>query len=305
MDVHAVGFAQSPTAELPGAEKMGRLEWMNGRPNHLARYRRLSLFSLLGLALAVSQRGAAEEGPSPATAPAPPFAVVELFTSEGCSSCPAAEAYLGELTREARASGGRVYTLAFHVDYWDYLGWKDPFGDVAHTKRQRAYAKALKAANVYTPQMIVNGVDAFVGSDRRKGRQAIEAALKRSAAARLALNVEQTREGIKVGYETMAMRKTVQLNVALVERGLVTAVGRGENAGRTLHHENVVRAFKSLRLTGDARGSLSLPRPKSLKPEHASVIAFAQEPRSYRIVAATQTDLTGDGKLKAQASVEP
>ncbi len=278
---------------------------MNECPNHRARTRQLSLFSLLGLALAVSERGAAEEGPSPPTAPAPPFAVVELFTSEGCSSCPPAEAFVGDLTREARASGGRVYTLAFHVDYWDYLGWKDPFGDAAHTKRQQGYAQALRAGNVYTPQMIVNGADAFVGSDRDKGRQAIEAALGLPAAVRLALNVEPAPEGVKVGYELNALGKTVLLNVALLERGLVTAVGRGENAGRTLHHENVVRVFKSLPLTGDAQGSLSLFPPKLFKSEHASVIAFAQDPKSYRIVAATQADLTSGRGPKTQASVEP
>ena len=96
---------------------------------------------------------------------AEPFAVVELFTSEGCSSCPPAEALLNQIHPRAAKSGQRIYTLAFHVDYWDRLGWKDPFSEAAYSQRQNSYANGFGEDRIYTPQMIVNGRGGFVGSD--------------------------------------------------------------------------------------------------------------------------------------------
>src|SRR5271167_1475342 len=112
-----------------------------------------------------------------------PCAVVELFTSEGCSSCPPADAALAEMAANARKSGAPVFALAFHVDYWNYLGWTDRFSDAAYTRRQSDYARAFNTDQVYTPQMIVNGVDQFVGSDRDAAKRAIDAALAKPAPA--------------------------------------------------------------------------------------------------------------------------
>ena len=95
-----------------------------------------------------------------------PFAVVELFTSEGCSSCPPADNLLGEIVKDAQKGQQRVYCLSFHVDYWNSLGWRDPYSDPAFSRRQREYARAFESVQVYTPQMVVNGSTGFVGSDR-------------------------------------------------------------------------------------------------------------------------------------------
>src|SRR6476620_3102500 len=111
------------------------------------------------------------------------FAVVELFTSEGCSSCPPADAVLARLAADTRDRGLAVYPLAFHVDYWDRLGWRDPHSAKAYTDRQYAYAAALGAAGqVYTPQMVVNGTAAFAGSNAREADRQVAAALVRPAA---------------------------------------------------------------------------------------------------------------------------
>ncbi|MEL7087271.1 MAG: DUF1223 domain-containing protein, partial [Planctomycetota bacterium] len=106
-----------------------------------------------------------------------PFAVVELFTSEGCSSCPPAEAVLNRLDRDARQGHQRIFTLAFHVDYWNRLGWTDPFSDRAYSDRQRDYAVTLRERSIYTPQMVVNGTTGFVGSHARRAGQEIGRAL--------------------------------------------------------------------------------------------------------------------------------
>src|ERR1051326_7645108 len=112
---------------------------------------------------------------------AEPFAVVELFSSEGCSDCPAAEEVLNKITKDAMADKSYIYPLAFHVDYWNKLGWKDTFGDSAYSNRQRKYRAAFGNEVVYTPQMILNGEIEFVGSDEHKADSTIAAELRKAA----------------------------------------------------------------------------------------------------------------------------
>ncbi|MCA9557144.1 MAG: DUF1223 domain-containing protein, partial [Myxococcales bacterium] len=136
-----------------------------------------------------------ESRPTPPTgdATAPGFAVVELFTSEGCSSCPPADANLARLLK---AAGDRpVLGLSWHVDYWDRLGWKDPFSSDAATARQNAYAKAWGTRRLYTPQMVVNGRDEFVGSSEAQADAAVAAALKGPATVALSARAKAAGEG--------------------------------------------------------------------------------------------------------------
>ena len=139
--------------------------------------------SLLTLLAALAAGHAAQP-----VVPAPPFALVELFTSEGCSSCPPADRLLGRIAEEASRSGQNVLPLAFHVDYWDYLGWTDRFARPEFGHRQRWYAAAARADGVFTPQIVVNGVAAFAGSDERRARAAIAEALARTPAASLVVD---------------------------------------------------------------------------------------------------------------------
>jgi hypothetical protein len=162
--------------------------------------------------------------------------VVELFTSQGCSSCPPADAFLTDLARQRRD----VLPLAFHVTYWDYLGWKDLYSLDAATARQRAYARDLGEDGVYTPQMVVDGTTGFVGSDRAAGLGAIAKAASKTVP--VAVTSDGTSLTIKVGPGTG------QARILLVgfDPSHETPVGRGENSGRTLHESNIVRSLTPL-----------------------------------------------------------
>jgi len=170
-------------------------------------------------------------------------AVVELFTSQGCSSCPPADAFLGELTRR-----GDVIALAYHVDYWDNLGWKDPFASAGATERQRRYGRALGLSGIYTPQIVVDGVTDAIGSDRR----AVLAAL---AGRREGPEVRLTPSAGSLQIAVAAQKGAPAAEVTLVAYAeeAETKVKRGENAGRSLKEYSIVRGVYPLgRWTGDA-----------------------------------------------------
>jgi hypothetical protein len=166
--------------------------------------------------------------------------VVELFTSQGCSSCPPADEFLGEL-----AQRGEVVALAFHVDYWDYIGWKDPFASPDFTRRQRAYAGALGLRGLYTPQMVVDGRADAVGSDRAR----VEELVRRSIAVpKLALRLEPgSADGTaRLILPAARFERPATIWLALYERAARTQVKRGENAGRELIEYNIVRALREV-----------------------------------------------------------
>jgi hypothetical protein len=219
------------------------------------------------------------------------FAVVEMFTSQGCNSCPPAEELLSEIERDARAHGQNVFALGFHVDYWDNLGWPDQFADPAYTARQEAYARAFGTRGLYTPQMVVNGTDEFVGSDRRRAASTIMSAMTSTATTPLTLSIAHLGgDRVMVDYRTERPPGRAVLNVAVVERGLDSEIARGENAGRTLRQDNVVRAFRSVGLEAE-RGQVELATPPGLDPRNASVVGYVQENGDRAIVGATAVEL--------------
>jgi hypothetical protein len=200
-------------------------------------------------------------------------AVVELFTSEGCSSCPSADAVLRDLVQEASP---RVYPMAFHVDYWNSIGWADRFSTELYSSRQREYASAFGTSSVYTPQMVVEGTEGFVGSDRGQARAAIARALARAPRTTVKVSAEAgASSNILAHVHLDPPLPDAVVRAAVVERGLSTRVASGENAGKLLLHENVVRAFA----TASARGSdvtLTLAVPSEVDRHRADVIAFVQ-----------------------------
>jgi hypothetical protein len=254
--------------------------------------RRTLVLALMGamLAAAMNTAGAAMGAPTAHEPVALSFAVVELFTSEGCSSCPPAERLLADLATAADRQGHHVLTLEFHVDYWNSDGWTDPWSSAAWTERQERYERALGESSPYTPQMIVNGTHAFVGSDREAARHTIDAALLRPATARVSIRAAPATGGVRMEYEVAGAPAGALLCVAVVESGLVSHVTRGENAGNTLSHESVVRAFVSKPLAGHGTGSLLLDAPPpGGHPRRA--IAFIQDPHSLAILGATSAGL--------------
>lgn len=217
----------------------------------------------------------------------PGFALVELFTSEGCSSCPPADRLLAELASDAERDARPVYTLSFHADYWNHLGWTDPFSRPEFSERQRRYAEAL-GGGVYTPEMVVNGSEAFVGSKGGAARSAIRAALVRPATAELRVDSASAdgKGNVKVTYTAASRSDGALLNLALVEEDAVVPVARGENGGRTLKHHNVVRAFRTIRLDSRGTGEARIGLPAGLAPGRARIIAYLQDPETMAITAA-------------------
>jgi hypothetical protein len=242
------------------------------------------LFAFCGCLLATARTTVALE---PARAS---FAVVELFTSEGCSSCPPADQVLAELADDAKKKGQRIFPLAFHVDYWNSLGWKDPFSLPVSSERQEQYGAALRVSQSYTPQMIVNGNTEFVGSDRRRARKVVDAALALPAQALLTLRVKADGDKQKIEYQVSGAPKDGVLCVAVVESGLVSEVRRGENAGHTLAHANVVRKFVTIPLV-ELTGSVGLEAEFSSPNRDLQVIAFLQDRRTLAIFGATGSHL--------------
>ncbi|MGC4879311.1 DUF1223 domain-containing protein [Micromonospora sp. DT43] len=235
----------------------------------------------------------------PARSSAPPssatgggVAVVELFTSQGCNSCPPAEELLTEIDHDARTRGDPVFALGFHVDYWDDLGWPDQFADAAYTARQEAYARGFGTGGLYTPQMIVNGTVEFVGSDRRRAASAIASALTSATTAPLTLSVPDVVDGgqMALDYRVQRLPQRAVVNVAVVQRGLDSEIARGENAGRTLRQDNVVRAFASVPLDAE-QGRVELATPPDLDSRRATVIGYVQREGDRAIVGATAVDL--------------
>jgi hypothetical protein len=218
------------------------------------------------------------------------FAVVELFTSEGCSSCPPADALIAQVQQEDKDLP--VYILAFHVDYWDRLGWKDAFSAAAYSDRQRRYAAWLNLSSIYTPEVVVNGRQEFVGSESGALHAAIQSGLEEQGNVQLALTglkFDGGRLDWQCRAEGLDSRSHVGVVVALVERSAVTAVKAGENSGRTLSHVQIVRQFGMGSLDGKGNSAGELDWPAEIAPGQGEVIAFLQDQDNGKILAATKS----------------
>ena len=216
----------------------------------------------------------ADAGPGSTAAASGPI-VVELFTSQGCSSCPPADALLSDVA--AHPGGGRaILPLAYHVDYWNDLGWADPFSRAAWSERQQRYAAARGDGEIYTPQLIVAGGRHVVGSNLG----AVRAALA-SAPPATALAATLSRDGDRLRV-TATAPAGAEVWLALCEDGLVTRVARGENAGRALRNDRVVRALVRV-----GPGGADLRLDPSWRRDRLGAVAFAQRPDTLAIVAAT------------------
>lgn len=213
--------------------------------------------------------------------------VFELFTSEGCSSCPPADALMLKLVHENRLG---VFVLTYHVDYWNRLGWKDSFSDASYTDRQNLYAARFNNQSVYTPQLVVNGLKEFTGSEKELIEK--ELSEKNPARNRAALEVQIIKmheNNITFKYSLPATRDQF-ISFALVQSEATTNVKRGENNGRTLKHVNVVRSLKTFDLKENSQESevkfdIAFERSKYF------VVAFAQNKKDLEITHALKIDL--------------
>ncbi|QQL49804.1 DUF1223 domain-containing protein [Mucilaginibacter ginkgonis] len=217
------------------------------------------------------------------------FAVVELFTSEGCSSCPPADALIARIQNEM--AGKPVYILAYHVDYWNRLGWRDVFSDAACTAKQKQYVNWIKGSSVYTPQIVVNGRKEFIGSEEGTLRNSIKAAEQSEANSTLSLNdLTLTGNHINFNYKTSGNESNTSLVVAVVQKSATTKVEAGENSGRTLAHVQIVRQLQTLTLKKPS-GNGNIELSKGLNTKNLEVIAFLQNQTNGQISAACKTSL--------------
>jgi hypothetical protein len=250
---------------------------------------RLIVFTLLfcGFATAADQ-------------PAP--VIVELFTSEGCSSCPGADALLARMEHTQPVAGARIIALEEHVDYWDHLGWKDPFSSAQFHARQNDYAVAAHVENIYTPQMVVNGQVGFEGDDAERAYQEIGRASQAQInavelkAAPNPRDAELIDLSVRVTNPKSAKTRDANLYLAVTESELTARIGAGENAGRTLRHSSVVRSFGIIGKI-DPRGASmgqvvsTLRLPHEWRRENLHAVVFVQERDTFRITGAGLIDL--------------
>lgn len=237
-----------------------------------------------------SSAGGGGAGPStPDPEAALPFALLELFTSEGCSSCPPADTVIEAVVAEQRASGARVLTLAWHVDYWNYLGHLDAYSSPLYTARQEAYAVAMGASQMYTPQLLINTL--VRSADKSAIDGAVAQALASPVSVSTTLWLDQVAPGaeLTVNFMVFGAPAVAKLHVALVERDLVTQVVKGENAGKTLTHDNAVRAYATT--PAAELGQITIEVPADAVLASSSLIAFVQEDVTMNLWGATMIDV--------------
>lgn len=249
--------------------------------------------ALLGLALRILIGGtvtveAKTQGDQVARVPV----LAELFTSEGCNSCPPADNLLEVLLNEQPIEGVLVIPMSEHVTYWDHQGWKDPFGSQQFTLRQQQYVKRFNLEGSYTPQLIIDGGREAIGSDKR----AIERALRDAAKVKKPeLTIDLGAKGDEVSLTAsgagLAVERDAELWFAITEDRLVVDVKRGENANKTMRHSGVVRVLRSAGKSGE-KGPLSVRIAQDWKRENLHVVAFVQSAKDRRILSVAIRELT-------------
>ncbi len=242
---------------------------------------RLQLVALAVMGLSAVSNAATESCSTTSKADVP--TVIELYTSEGCSSCPPADQWLSQMVARTRgAKDSNIIPLAFHVDYWDYIGWKDAFAQPSFAQRQSALARSGGASGVYTPQVFTNGKD-----DRSWTTRGGASASARPASVKFNLTSQWQASGVVLSGKLADANPAIRLRYAVTENGLVSAVKAGENKGETLHHDAVVRAYGTL--TADASGAFSatVRVPGEMRRNTSLLHVIAEDSRGNPVAAAT------------------
>ncbi len=217
-----------------------------------------------------------------------PVVLIENFSSEGCSSCPDADKFLGELIHVADSAEQPVYVIDFHVDVWNKSGWVDSYSDTLNTVRQINYIGKMKDIPMYTPQSFLNGILSVPGSDKKSIASFIKQTLARPSANFLKINAYQTnKDTVIIEYEIFGKTDSLLINFALVENDIYTKVTAGENAGKLLHHHNIVRAFKTEKVKVN-KGSAFVIVPKGFSLKQSRVTSYIQQERTWFVTGADQ-----------------
>lgn len=220
--------------------------------------------------------------------------LVELFTSEGCSSCPPADLLLEKLDRLQPVPGAAIIVLSEHVDYWNSAAWKDPYSSPLFSRRQQTYARRSNLESVYTPQMIVDGTTEFVGNDGRRAQSAIAAASKEE---KIGVRIAPFPDSVRIEIDTLpksAGRREAEVFLVQADESGTNEVAGGENKGRRLHHIAMARRIEKLG-TVSARAAFSKDAPAAASPAAMRWIAIAQDPASGRVWGAAMSAIAASG----------
>ena len=235
--------------------------------------------------------------------------LVELFTSEGCSSCPPADALLTQIDQRQPFAAAKVIAIEEHVDYWDQQGWKDPFSSAEWTFRQNEYTGTLHTGSSYTPEMVVDGTKGFTGNRSTDAKAAIEQAAAMKMASVLISEVSPPKNKavvLKVDVDQMSEanpKDTAQVLLAITETGLHSSVKDGENAGRELQHSPVLREMKTIGTAGkNGQSGFSVQQTVKLDSEwklaSLRAVVFVQEKKSRKVLGAAELPLAAQETLR-------
>jgi hypothetical protein len=229
---------------------------------------------MLGLVALAARAGA------PASAQEAAPVVVELYTSQGCNSCPPADALLGELARQPN-----IVALGFHVDYWNYLGWHDPFSNKKFTYRQKEYAMSFRQTGVYTPQIVVNGKRGEVGSDKKAVMQAIADARKIKPSVTVLIE-KLNGNRLRATVSAAADAKGADIYMALFDRRQATKILRGENEGKTLTNFHVVREWRKLGQYSGEKAEFAITAASESGEKRSGAAVLVQQGKAGPIIGA-------------------
>lgn len=188
-----------------------------------------------------------------------PLVVLELFTSQGCSSCPPADALLENIKKSSGVTD--VLALSYHVDYWNYIGWKDPFSSAEFSDLQRSYSRKFNSSSIYTPQMIINGMEHFVGSNAGTLKSKVNAYSTKNAENSISISdIHRKGKRISFHYDVKGIYTDKHLRIALVIDERTTSVSRGENKNRSLKNSNIVVQQTIIELGSNiGKGTIDIP----------------------------------------------
>jgi hypothetical protein len=247
----------------------------------MARFTALAILAFAVIYLSIVAAKTSDPGP------ARKAVVVELFTSEGCSSCPPADELLTHLRQDLSAKNIQVIPLGFHVDYWNSLGWKDRFSSAEFSRRQEQYTQSLRVDGPYTPEMVVDGAVEFVGNDSGQAQRTIREAASQPEIATVKIS-SAVADHLAVQVKAPVSARESKVILAITEDNLTTQVGSGENGGRTLHHAAVVRDLRPLgRLReGGFEANVPFKLEKDWKRADLRAVVFVQDGPTGKILGA-------------------
>jgi len=218
-----------------------------------------------------------------------PSVLIENFTSEGCSSCPEGDKFMGELIRLSDSTNNPVSIIDFHVDIWNRSGWVDPLSDSVFSKRQRTYLAKNKLEAVYTPMAVCNGNEIWPGMAKKEIGRFIGKSLTKPSKyfVRVASQMVPGEDSLTVAYALWGNLDSCLINVALVQQDLISKITSGENVNKTLHHHNVVKFFYTRHLNG-VKGEFKIGIPRGLDLTKYRMITYIQQENTWEVLCSDQ-----------------